>query len=371
MTRIARHPGATLLRTAAVAAVTTAWLATTGCSKPSEPAAPAAPAAEAQPTAATPTPAAAAEPAAAEPAAAEAEAAAAAGAPAAAPEAPAGPDPRANAWGLSHRPATVKSGDRVYVVTKGRDRTMVDAKAVYQLFAHDVASVDGDVVTIAEVGGGTFRIGSSFVIPAGVAKASALKVGDAVLAEWASSLKHAVVEGFVGPADAPESVKIRYTDLPESWPDDKVVATRAARELTKLEDGLHPGTFAMVHDDGRDIIVLLLSDTPEGWLVQRFGGRLALFGADKLVPIPVAASFRKGEAVRVPWVGMMVPGKVVRSKGTWTWAKVDGIGQKDPIAAARGQILAEQGAAAPAKDGHAKDGNAKDGHAAKAKAGAK
>lgn len=342
MNTTSRHPDhlGQLRVMAAAPSLALALALVAGCGKPAEAPAPA------QATLEPPVAAPAAEPVAAEaakPAEPAIEPEAAAAAPAAGPEAVPATDPRANAWGLSHRAATVKSGDRVYVVTKGRDRTMTDAKAVYQLFAHDVASVDGDVVTIAEVGGGTFRIGASFVIPAGVAKASLLKVGDSVLAEWASSLKHAVVEGFVGPADAPESVKIRYTDLPESWPDDKVVATRAVRELTRLEDGLHPGTFAMVHDDGRDIIVLLLAETPEGWLVQRFGGRLALFSADKLVSIPVAASFRKGEAVRVPWVGMMVPGKVVRTKGTWTWAKVDGIGQKDPIAAARGQILAEQG----------------------------
>lgn len=252
-------------------------------------------------------------------------------------------DPRANAWGIVHPPATVQPGDRVYVVTKGRDRKMDDARAVYQLFAHDVAAVDGDVVAISEVGGGTFRVGASFVIPAGVRDAKSLSVGDAVLAEWASSLKHAIVEGFDGPADQPDRVRIRYTDLPETWPDDKVTASRTPRELTRIMDGLHPGVFAMVHDDGRDILVMLLSNTPSGWLVQRFGGRLALFAADKLVPVPVRAKVQKGQKVRVPWVGMMVPGKVVKIKGIWAWASVSGIGQKEPISAAIGQILPEPG----------------------------
>ncbi len=253
----------------------------------------------------------------------------------------AGADPRANAWGIVHPPATVQPGERVYVVTKGRDRKMDDARAVYQLFAHDVAAVDGDVVVISEVGGGTFRVGASFVIPAGVRDAKSLSVGDAVLAEWASSLKHAIVEGFDGPADQPDRVRIRYTGLPESWPDDKVTASRTPRELTRLMDGLHPGVYAMVHDDGRDILVMLLSNSPSGWLVQRFGGRLALFAADKLVPLPVRAKVSKGQKVRVPWVGMMVPGKVLRIKGIWAWASVSGIGQKDPISAATGQILPE------------------------------
>ena len=134
---------ATLRTTGAAASL--ALLVAAGCGKPSEPAATAAAPIEPPPSAAP------AQPAAEVPVAAETANVAeeAAGAAAAEPAAPAAPDARANAWGLTHRPATVKTGDRVYVVTKGRDRTMVDAKAVYQLFAHDVASVDEDVVTIA------------------------------------------------------------------------------------------------------------------------------------------------------------------------------------------------------------------------------
>lgn len=250
-------------------------------------------------------------------------------------------DPRQNAWGVELRAAEVAEGDRVYVLTKGRDRSMTDAKAVYQLFAHDVAGKEAELVDIAEVGGGKFRVAGNFVIKAGVADAKALKVGDAVLAEWASSLKHAVVIGFEGPADAPEKVKVRYTDLPESWPDDKVIAARTPRELTKLQEGLQPGVYALVHDDGRDRLVMLISESGGTWLVQRFGGRVATFPASALTPVPLSPKLARGNAVRMPWVGMFMPGKVAKVKGTWVYAKVDGIGQKAPISAAIGTVMPE------------------------------
>ncbi|MEY3013563.1 MAG: hypothetical protein RIT45_2298 [Pseudomonadota bacterium] len=251
-------------------------------------------------------------------------------------------DPRQNAWSVAPVAAKVKEGDRVYVLTKGRDRSMTDGKAVYQLFAHDVAGVEGELVHIAEIGGGKFTVAGNFVIHAGVEKASDLKVGDAVLAEWASSLKHAVVVGFEGPKDAPEKVKIRYTDLPESWPDDKVVATRAPRELTRLQDGLMPGNYALARDDGRDALVLLISRNADGgWLAQRFGGRVTTFPADALTAVPLAPKLKRGDKVRMPWVGMFMPGKVTKVAGTWIHAKVEGIGQKQPISAAIGQVMPE------------------------------
>ena len=264
-----------------------------------------------------------------------------AAAPAAVAEVAAVVDPRVNAWGVKAGPAGVSAGDRVYVLTKGRDRSMTDAKAVYQLFAHDVASVDGDLVTIAEIGGGTFDVAAHFVIAAGVADVAKLKVGQMVLAEWASSLKHAVVEGFEGPAEKPERVRIRYIDLPESWPDEKVLATRSPRELTAINEGMSPGNFALARDEGRDALVMLVALTPQGWLVQRFGGRVALLPATVLVAIPHAPKLRKGDKVRMPWVGMMMPGTVTRTRGTWVYAKVEGIGQKDPISAPIGHVVPE------------------------------
>ena len=125
-------------------------------------------------------------------------------------EPPAAPKDTGNAWQLPSRPADVNNGDRVYVLTRGRDRTYTDPAAVYQLYAYDVAAVHGEKVTLQELGGGRFTVSGLFVIPSG-AKLKSLRKGDMVLAEWASSLKHAIITGLDG-----DKVTVRYTDLPES-----------------------------------------------------------------------------------------------------------------------------------------------------------
>ncbi len=242
----------------------------------------------------------------------------------------------ANAWQMKPRGAAVEAGGRAWVLTRGRDRTYTDANAVYHLYAHDVVSSSGNTVTIRELGGGSFRVPGLFVLPAGVPEGTTLKKGDAVLAEWASSLKHAVVIGRAG-----ERFKIRYTDLPESWAEDKITAVKDRRQLTLQRPGLHPGNFAAATIDGATHLVLLLTEGDGRWLVRRFAGRVAALPAADLKALPLRPRLRRGQKVLAPWVGMMYPAVVRSVKGSRVTVRIDGIGRDDAIATAVGQVMPE------------------------------
>lgn len=239
-----------------------------------------------------------------------------------------------NAWKAPTRPAPVDQGDRVYVMTRGRDRTYTDAKAVYQLYAYDVASAHGDNVTLQELGGGRFTVSGLFVIPAGTTLKK-LRKGDMVLAEWASTLKHGIVTGFEG-----DKVKVRYTDLPESWAQEKVSALRDARELSKQQDGFHPGNFAIADKGAEKHLVMLVSEAAGRWLVRGFAGRISSFSPAKLRPIPIKPKIRRRQKVQVPWIGIMYSGQVVKIVGPRALVKVPGIGQDQPISVPLGQLVA-------------------------------
>lgn len=137
-------------------------VATTACGKKAAP--PAAPKAEA-------------------PKAAEAVAAPAEVSPVAAPaEATPAVDPLKNGWNLPPRATSAKEGDRVFLLTQGKDRSHTNPTAIYQLFAHDLGEVSGDVATIKELDGSSFKVGGQYIIAAGLKAASEVKAGDMVLA---------------------------------------------------------------------------------------------------------------------------------------------------------------------------------------------
>jgi hypothetical protein len=244
-------------------------------------------------------------------------------------------DPRRNAFGLQPTKAEVEAGDRVFVLTRGRDRSYTDPKAVYHLYAHDVASVDGAVVTLKELAGGTFKVAGNFVVKAGTADAKVLKRGAPVLAEWASSLKHAVVLNVDG-----DKVRVRYTDLPAQWGEDKTTATRSLREVTPRRDGLAPGNFAIANDGGMRQQVLLVSKNGDNWLVQRFAGRVAIVAEKDLTPLPVDPKLKRGAKVLAPWVGVFYEAKVTAVDGARVTVKLSDKGVYDkPIVTALGQVL--------------------------------
>lgn len=278
--------------------------------------------------------------AAAAPAAAEAkpaDPAAAAPAPAAEPPAAATPaqvevDPRENAWGLKPQPTTAKDGQRVFVLTRGKDRSYTDGKAPYQLFAHDMGSADGDVLTIKELGGGTFTTTGLFVIPAG-SEAGAVKVGDMVLAEWASSLKHALVTKVEA-----DKITVRYTDLPASWKEEQLIRQLTPREVTVQKDGLHPGNFAVAKEDGRKVLVLLIAQAGDQWLARKFSNRVQVFGKDDLSPLPLKPSLKPGQTIAAPWVGMMYKCKVKAVKATHVESTCEGTASKDAVISALGTV---------------------------------
>lgn len=265
-------------------------------------------------------------------------------------------DPLKNGWSLPPRGSAAKEGDRAYVLTQGKDRSYGSTTAVYHLFAHDVGEVKGEVITIKELGGGSFKVTGLFVIPAGAQAATELKVGDMVLAEWASSLKHATVTKIEG-----DKITVRYTDLPDSWTDDKIIAQKTAREVTKQKEGLQPGSFAIAQDEGRAREVLLVSESGDKWLVRRFEGRVTTFATKDLTALPLKPALKAGQTVLVPWVGVMYKGKVKKVTGTRVEVMVDGIATKDPVVTSLGQVATDvpKDEAAPAAEAKHKGKGAK------------
>ncbi len=254
-------------------------------------------------------------------------------APAAASVADGEADPNQNVWNLQANSAVVKGGDRVFVLTQGAHRAYDDANKPYRLFAQDVGEVKGGVVVIKEQTGGTFKTSGLFVIPAG-SSAAELKVGDMVLAEWASELKHAVVQKIDG-----EKITVRHTDLPDNWTDDKVVRVLAPREVTRQKEGLQAGTFAFAKGtQGRDEIVLLVGQSGDNWITRQFSQRVRMVAVSDLRPIPLKPVLKPGQLVEVPWIGQVYTGKVSKVLGTRVEVKVDGIQKTDAVIASFGQV---------------------------------
>ena len=314
----------------AVALLAASVLLTWGCKKKEAEVAPAA------------KPAAAAEGPAVK--AAEAAAAPAVAAPAAATPAEVEPDPTKNAWNLPARGAPLKDGDRVFVLTQGKDRSYGDATKPYRLFAHDVGDAKGDVITIKELAGGSFKTTGLFVIAAG-SQAGEVKVGDLVLAEWASELKHALVQKVEG-----DKLTVRYTDLPDNWQESQLVKVLSPREVTRQKEGLQPGNFAFAKGvQSRDELVLLVAESGDNWLVRQFSQRVRSVAKSDLRAIPLKPALKVGQAVEVPWVGQVYPAKVTKVLGTRVEVKADGAQTKEPFTVAVGQVAPVEAKPAPAK----------------------
>lgn len=244
------------------------------------------------------------------------------------------PDPTRNAWKLTAQQATVKGGDRVFVLTQGANRAYDDDTKPYRLFAHDVGETKGELVIIKELSGGSFKTSSLFVIPAG-SQPGEVKVGDMVLAEWASELKHAVVQKV----DAEKGITVRYTDLPDTWPEDQLVKLVSVREVTRQKEGLSPGNFAFAKGTmGRDELVLLVGETADTWLVRQFSQRVRSVAKADLRPIPLKPSLKPGQLVEVPWIGQVYTGKVVKVSGTRVEVRAEGVQTKEPVVASLGQV---------------------------------
>jgi hypothetical protein len=254
------------------------------------------------------------------------------------------PDPAKNAWNLPARGAQLKDGDRVFVLTQGKDRSYGDASKPYRLFAHDVGEVKGDVITIKELAGGSFKTTGLFVIAAG-SQAGEVKVGDLVLAEWASELKHALVQKVEG-----DKITVRYTDLPDNWAENQLVKVLGPRDVTRQKEGLQPGNFAFAKGvQSRDELVLLIAESGDNWLVRQFSQRVRSVAKSDLRPVPLKPALKAGQAVEVPWVGQIYPAKVTKVLGTRVEVKAEGAQTKEPFTVALGQVAPLEAKPAPAK----------------------
>ena len=149
------------------------------------------------------------------------------------------------------------------------------------------------------------------------------------------------------PPSLTECFKIRYTNLPESWSEDKISAVKDRRQLTLQQEGLQPGNFAVARIDGGEQQVLLLTEGDGRWLVRRFAGRVAAITTADLKALPLAPRLRRGQRVLAPWVGMMYPAVVRSVKGSRVTVSIEQIGRKEPIVTALGQVLPQMVADKP------------------------
>ena len=243
------------------------------------------------------------------------------------------PDLAKNAWNLPSRGTAAKDGDRCYVMMAGRDRSYSDGRKPYNLFAQDMGDAKGDAITIKELTGGTYKTTGLFVIPAG-SQTGEVAAGDMVLAEWASELKHAIVQKVEG-----DKITVRYTDLPDAWPDAQLVKVLTPREVTKQKEGLQAGNFAVAKgDQGRSELVLLIAESGDNWLVRKFSHLVMSSATSDLRPIPLKPALKVGQLVEVPWVGQFYTGKVVKLTGTRVEVRAEGVATKEPVVGSLGQV---------------------------------
>ena len=131
--------------------------------------------------------------------------------------------------------------------------------------------------------------------------------GAPVLAPYRGQLGHAVVV-----AVKRDLVTVRYTDIGPGYGDQPL----PVRDVAPQSPGLAPGNYAVVADGDVQRFVLLLSGGahPDGkrrWLVLGYAGEASLVAEERLQPIRLDYQPKVGAVVAVPWLGTMVPAKVV------------------------------------------------------------
>jgi len=239
------------------------------------------------------------------------------------PEKPAASELTANAWGLGPKATLARPEERCYVLTQGKVRTYLDDKALYHLYAYDVAGIEGHNAKLKGLGGDEFLAPGLFVVPSGTPQpeAAKLKAGDVVLAEWAGSLKHGIIEKVDG-----TNIDVKYTDLPDTWEDSKLKGKVNHRQVTRQTDGMNPGNYAAAKDQDGSWNQVVLVNVAEGdkWIAQRFAGRVAVFPTADIRPVPVKPSVKVGEKVMAVWVGKFNPGTVKEVKGERFLVELEG-----------------------------------------------
>lgn len=204
-----------------------------------------------------------------------------------------------NPLGLPPRRITLDPGRRVFTVSSEMlARAKLGTTLVF--YAATVVGFEGEDLIIEGKGGPNYKIHPGYVIP--VPDEPKIRVGQAVLTEYASAMRHAAVTKI-----AKGRVHVRYTDMDPRTPEGylKEKETRFVPQT----DGLQPGNFAAAREGEEWRHVLLISPAVEGdkkrWFALGYGSAARLVDEASLRPIPVQWSPRPGTPVWAEWVGTM------------------------------------------------------------------
>lgn len=202
-----------------------------------------------------------------------------------------------NPLGLPPRRAKLDVGRRVFTFPQAM---LEGAKlgSTLVLYGATVSGLDGGDLVIEGRGGPPYKVHPGYVIA--VPDDPTVRPGDAVLVEHAGVMKHAVVTKQVK-----ARTFVRFTDLDVRAPE---VGTKGER-LVKQGEGLAPGNYAALSDEGELRHVLLVSAIEDGehkrWFVLGFAGAAKIVDEVALRPIPVRFHGRVGDAVLAESVGTM------------------------------------------------------------------
>jgi hypothetical protein len=210
---------------------------------------------------------------------------------------PMAPITPSNPLGLPPRRIKIDAGRRVFTFSS---QMLSHAKlgSTLVLYGATIVGLEGDDLIVEGKGVPNFKVHPGYVIP--VPDNIQVRPGDAVLTEYSTAMRHAVVTKLVK-----DKIVVRFTDMDTRMQEAYLKDAR----FIKQKDGLLPGNYAAVlgADDVRH--VLLVSPAYEGdkkrWFVLGFGGAADLVDEASLRQIPVKWTPKVGASVWAEWVGTM------------------------------------------------------------------
>jgi hypothetical protein len=216
----------------------------------------------------------------------------------------------ANPLHLPPRRVTLDPGKRVFTFS---DQMLQGAKlgATLVLYAATVAGFEGDDLIIEGHTGPSYKVHAGYVIP--VPDEARVNVGNVVLTEWNSVMRHAVVTKLVK-----DKIAVRFTDMDTKTGEVLLQGGRPAAgassgkivRFVRQSEGLAPGNYAALQQGGEHRHVLLVSPAvapgeKKRWFALGFGGAAMLVEEADLRPIPVRYAPKVGAAVWAEWAGTM------------------------------------------------------------------
>jgi hypothetical protein len=208
-----------------------------------------------------------------------------------------------NPLGLTAALSAVAPEQTVYAVP---ERMLASAKegTSFALRTATVERIEGGNLIVRMGREPPYPVHPAYVVaaPSGLARR-----GSAVLTGFRGSLAHGLVVGLKR-----DLVIVRLLDAGPGYGDTALPRNDVSPQLA----GLRPGNYAVLADGQRFEHVLLVSAGPQPgadrrWLVIGYAGVARVVPEAKLTALPLTLSAKVGATVAVPWLGTMVPAKVV------------------------------------------------------------